>query len=162
MTTTLDSFNAWAGEPPAGERDYFRGVARARFVIRKVFRIIDECARRAGLEPLHHQALLQAFGGPEGGMRVNELGDRLDVSAALASRLVSELEASGYVRRERSDADRRVTRVSATEGGQRILAAIDDDVHLHVGYFQHQLTDADRAAALRVVAFYAGAAMPRG
>ena len=40
---------------------YFHGIAKARYVIRKVIRIVDEQAKKAGLDPLEHQALIQSI-----------------------------------------------------------------------------------------------------
>jgi len=48
-----------------GFEEYFHGVSEARYVIRKVFRIVDDQAKQAGLEPLEHQALIQIFGSPK-------------------------------------------------------------------------------------------------
>lgn len=44
------------------KHDYFIAVARIRYIMRKVFRIIDEHAKKLGLDPLAHQALLQVYG----------------------------------------------------------------------------------------------------
>jgi hypothetical protein len=38
-----------------------------------------------------------------------------------------------------------------------LLAEIDEKVHLHVEYFQRQLSDQERVAALGIFAFYLGA-----
>jgi DNA-binding MarR family transcriptional regulator len=139
-----------------GFDDYFHGVAEARHVIRKVFRIVDEQAKQAGLEPLEHQALIQIFGSPAP-LRVIDVADRLDIAPAFASRLARRLEEKGLVTRSPSQEDRRSTYVHATDPGRDLLAAIDESVEIHVGYFQHQLSDDERAAALGIFAFYVGA-----
>jgi DNA-binding MarR family transcriptional regulator len=139
-----------------GFGDYFHGVAEARHVIRKVFRIVDEQAKQAGLEPLEHQALIQIFGSLAP-LRVIDVADRLDIAPAFASRLARRLEEKGLVTRSPSKEDRRSTYVHATDRGRDLLAAIDESVEIHVGYFQHQLSDDERAAALGIFAFYVGA-----
>ena len=71
--SAIEAFYDWVerhrGQPSglAGEglKGYFHGVAEARYVIRRIFRIVDEQAKSAGLEPLEHQALIQLFGAPE-------------------------------------------------------------------------------------------------
>ena len=60
---------------------YFYGVSRARYVLRKVFRLIDEEARRHGLEPLQHQTLIQIVGAESEPLRVNEIAERMDIQA---------------------------------------------------------------------------------
>lgn len=138
---------------------YFRGIAQARYTVRRVFRIVDEQARRAGLDPLQHQALIQIFGAGESTLRVNDVAERLDIAPAFASRLVRELESRELVTRLASDTDRRITLVSVTDAGRELLAQIDRDVHVHVAYFQSQLTEQERLAALTIFAFYVGVSL---
>jgi DNA-binding MarR family transcriptional regulator len=163
----VESFYEWArleagaGAPTdtadPGFAQYFQGIAEARFVVRKVFRLVDEQARQAGIEPLEHQALIQIFGGPPGEMRVNDVADRLDIAPAFASRLIRALEGRGLVTRSASEQDRRITLVEISDAGRQLLAAIDRDVHVHVEYFQRSLSDSARIAALGIFSFYLGA-----
>jgi DNA-binding MarR family transcriptional regulator len=140
-----------------GFDQYFHGVAEARYVIRKVFRIVDDQAKQAGLEPLEHQALIQIFGSPKP-LRVIEIAERLDIPPAFASRLAIGLEEKGLVTRSRSGEDKRSTHVEATDSARDVLAGIDQVVGMHVDYFQRQLSEAERASALGIFAFYVGAA----
>ena len=96
---------------------YFHGVADARFVIRRVFRIVDERAKLRGLEPLEHQALIQIYGARVDDLRVGALAERLDISSAFASKLVKALVSRGLIALTGSEADQRVTHVSATAAG---------------------------------------------
>jgi DNA-binding MarR family transcriptional regulator len=136
---------------------YFHGIAEARYVVRKVFRIVDEQAKAADLEPLEHQALLQIFGALAP-MRVIDLAERLDIAPAFASRLAKRLEDRGLVVRSPAPEDRRSKYLAATPRARELLAEIDKSVHLHVEYFQRQLRDDERVAALGIFAFYLGAA----
>lgn len=160
MSRTPLGAESHPGQDTAGFHDYFRSIAEAHHVIRKVFRLVDEQAKKAGLEPLEHKLLIQVFGAPEAPLPVHVVADRLDVSSALASRLLTGLADRDLVRRVPGEEDRRVTRVTITTGGQRLLAAIDRDVREQVGLFQQQLTDSDRAGALRIFAFYLGMSSP--
>jgi DNA-binding MarR family transcriptional regulator len=153
----------WVSASGAGRqrhlKEYFRGIAQARYTVRRVFRIVDEQARRAGLDPLQHQALIQIFGAGEAALRVNDVAERLDIAPAFASRLVRELAAKGLVSRDASDTDRRITLVSVSDAGRELLAQIDRDVHVHVTYFQSQLSEEERLAALVIFAFYVGVSL---
>lgn len=160
----VGAFYDWVNRPRSAEdmlhtrgfQTYFHGVAEARYVVRKVFRIVDEQAKQAGLEPLEHQALIQIFGSPRP-LRVIDVADRLDIAPAFASRLAKRLEEKELVTRSPSESDRRSTYVVATDLARDVLAAIDDRVGLHVAYFQSQLSETERAAALGIFAFYVGA-----
>jgi DNA-binding MarR family transcriptional regulator len=135
---------------------YFHGIAEARFVVRKVFRVVDEQAKAVGLEPLEHQALIQVLGATKP-MRVIDLSERLDIAPAFASRLAKQLEDRDLVVRSASEEDRRSKFLSPTPRTRELLAEIDEKVHLHVDYFQRQLSDQERVAALGIFAFYLGA-----
>jgi DNA-binding MarR family transcriptional regulator len=136
--------------------DYMQIVAQARYVIRKVQRIIDECVRSNGLDPLEHQALIQIYGAAEQKLPIGHLAERLNIVSALASRLVQQLEGAGLVRRTPSLRDRRATYVGTTPKGVARLYAIVEDVHHEVGYVRSKLTPVQRRAAHEIMAFYVG------
>ena len=135
---------------------YFRGVANARYVLRKVFRIIEDQAKSEGLDPLAHQALLQIYGSAAQELRVKELAERLDISSAFSSSLARTLCEKGLVERFAVDGDQRATMLRATDEGVAFLARIDSAVKLHVEYFNHQLSQEDREMTVYVMMFYVG------
>jgi DNA-binding MarR family transcriptional regulator len=138
-------------------RAYMHSVAQARYVVRKVVRIVHEQAKRVGLDPLEHEALLQIYGtGSDELLSVNKLADLLDVAPALASRVIKSLAAKDLVRRQQSGTDKRVTLVAATDAGVAILRTVDREVHVHIDYFRKQLEESDRLALMAVFAFWAG------
>lgn len=137
-------------------KGYFGGIAEAHRVIRKVFRLVDEQAKKAGLEPLEHKLLIQVFGAPGAPLSVYAAADRLDISSALASRLIKGLVERGLVDRVPGEHDRRVTNVTITPAGRQLLATIDADVRHQVELFQRELTDDERDGALRIFSFYLG------
>lgn len=159
--STMEAYTHWAGIPDSDRgrnlQTYVTNLADARFVIRRVLRLVNDHAKDLGLEPLTHQALLQIYGtNYGGGISVSALAKRLDIPSALASRLVRDLEQEGLVVREPSAKDRRVTTVSATREGIERLRDIDDSVHYDIIGFHRQLTDEQRLAALSIFAFYVG------
>ena len=88
-TTVKSASTPREKRPPGADRhDYFAEVAEARYVLRRVFRIAEEQARDAGLDPLAHQALIQIYGSPDRRLRVAQLADRLDITPAFASSLL--------------------------------------------------------------------------
>ncbi|SOD60383.1 DNA-binding transcriptional regulator, MarR family [Streptomyces zhaozhouensis] len=159
MNDGMQAYLEWAdigeGRRRSEFQSYVRNVAEARYVMRRVLRIVEERAKEHGLEPLSHQALLQTYGAGDG-ITVSRLAARLDIAAAFASRLVRQLEGQGLVGRSPSESDRRVTIVTATDQGAERLAAIDDDVHRYIAFLQHELADEEKHMALSVFAFYVG------
>ncbi len=147
-------------------RTYMQIVAEARYVFRTVQRIIDDCAKGHGVDPLEYQAMLQIFGVPEQRLPIGHLAERLSIVSALASRLVQQLERRGYVARSRSQMDRRATYVSATKPGADLIRSVFEDVHDEVDYFRLKVTESQRRAAHEITAFYVGSldksSNPRG
>jgi DNA-binding MarR family transcriptional regulator len=138
---------------------YFEGVALARYVLRKVFRLVEEQAKLAGIDPLEHQALIQIYGSSDMRLRVKDVAERLDIAAALASNVLKSLEQRGYVARMRSATDQRAMLVSVTARGTRLLHRIDEQVHDHVDYFTRQLSQEAREAAISIMMFYIGVSL---
>lgn len=153
---------AWASEAKvrrASDFDsYAHGIAEARYVMRKIARIGDDEARRHGLDPLQHQALLQAYGAGSALHTVGQLASRLDVAPALASRVVNSLARRELVIRRRTSGDRRVTMIEVSDEGVHLIKSIDHAVHIHLEYFQAQLTGDQQLAALANFSFYLGIA----
>lgn len=154
---TAIALEAWTSKDRAGsdQKTYVQAVAAARYIIRRIVRIVDEAARDAGFDPLVHQALIQIFGNPEP-LTIGQLADRLDVVPAFTSRIIRDLESRGLVERRRIDQDRRVTRVVATRAAAPVLAEINERVELEAQLFHRQLSDDEREAALVVFAFFVG------
>jgi DNA-binding MarR family transcriptional regulator len=146
---------------PQDLKSYFQSVAEARYAIRKSFRIIDEEARAHGLEPLQHQALIQVFGARDSQMTISQLAERLDVTPALASRLVRGLVADGHLTRVASRKDRRLTYVEITEPGIRVLVDILTQVELKIEMFQRRLRPDEKLSALMILGIYVGVPLGR-
>lgn len=161
MQDAMGAYREWADihevERNSDFQSYVYNIAEARYVIRRVTRIINEEAKSFGLDPLLHQALLQTYGAADGReLAVGGIAERLDIAAAFASRLISQLERMGLVQRKPSMHDRRAINVAATASGIQLLKDIDNAVHHHIAYFQQQLDDGQRKAALAIFAFYVG------
>ena len=143
----------------ADRRPYFQGVAQARYVLRKVFRLVEEEAKRAGIDPLAHQALIQIYGSPTGALKVKDVAERLDITPAFASSLVKALAARGLIVTKRDKHDSRVSWVQVTKDGRALLHRIDEHVQIHVDYFSRGLKPEETEAALSILMFYAGVSL---
>jgi len=161
VNVTMRAYAKWADicedERTNDFQRYVTNIAEARYVVRRVLRIVDEEAKKHGLEPLLHQALLQIAGHDDGrGISITELARRLGVAATFVSRMVTRLEAAALVRRRPAVRDRRTRRVTVTPLGMTMLSGIDEEVHFRVGYMRDDFTEHQRVAALSIFAFYVG------
>lgn len=140
----------------ANKHEYFKAIAHVRYILRKVFRMVEERARELGLESLAHQALLQIYGSPNQQLRVSELAERLDIAPAFASNLIKGLIKRKLLKRESDASDRRVTVLQITSAGRDLCHRIDEEVRPHVDYFTSQLTPDERETAVSTLMFYVG------
>ena len=143
------------------KREYFMAVAHVRYILRKVFRMVDEQAKKAGLESLAHQALLQVYGNSNQALRVSELAERLDIAPAFASNLIKGLVKRKLLQRGSDPFDMRVTILQITAAGRELCHRVDQKVRPHVDYFTSQLTADERETALSILMFYVGPGSPR-
>jgi DNA-binding MarR family transcriptional regulator len=134
---------------------HVKAIAHARYVLRRILRLLDEQAVSGGLQPLQHQALLQIYGA-DSALPVSKVAERLDIAPALASRLIRQLEEKGLVERARIVGDRRVIAVKASAEGVELLRTIDESVHDRVDNFQRELSDEGKLGALATFSFYLG------
>jgi DNA-binding MarR family transcriptional regulator len=142
-----------------GAKGYFQSVSEARFVVRHVFRLVDERAKIHGLEPLEHQALIQIYGARSDEISVSEVADRLHIAAAFGSKIVKALVQKQFVRSRPSELDQRVVHLSVSPAGAKVLELIDQDVRMHVDYFTRRLAPDQKDAALAIFAFYVGSSI---
>jgi len=103
----------------------YRALAEFRYQIRKFFAFSDQAVQAAGLERGQYQLMLAIKGMPEGARpRIREVADRLQVQHHSAVELINRLEASGYVKRERAEEDRREVLLALTPKGEKVLAEL--------------------------------------
>jgi DNA-binding MarR family transcriptional regulator len=127
----------------------YRALAEFRYQIREFFAFSDRAVQAAGLESGQYQLMLAIKGMPEGlRPRIRELANRLHVQHHSAVELINRLEAGGYVRRERTEEDRREVLLSLTPKGEKVL----EELALH--HHEELLEAAPRlvAALRRVIA----------
>lgn len=100
----------------------YRALADFRYQIRRFLRVSEEAARKAGLEPQHHQLMLALKGIPPGEEpRIAYLAERLQIRHHSGVELVDRLEKKGLIQRSRGERDRREVHVELTRRGERIL-----------------------------------------
>lgn len=104
-------------------------VVDADEVFSKVLRLVrtvqngmQNIDRSHGLSGSQLWAIWQISAQP--GQRVSELAEALHIHPSTASNLLDKLEARGFVRRERRDADNRVVRLYLAADGSNLVKAI--------------------------------------
>ena len=112
------------------DRHDYAVLASFRRSLRVFLAFSGEAARKAGLTPQQHQAILAIHGmAPEDGMTVHELAEQLLLKPQTAVELVDRLEDAGLVRRQRDEVDRRRVFLTLTAKASKILEKLSV-VHL--------------------------------
>jgi DNA-binding MarR family transcriptional regulator len=137
-------------EPRTPPDPHEAAVADARFLMRRAFRMIDDEARKLGLDPLANQLLVQLRGAPAVTRTVSELAVRLDIPLNLASRLARDLDRRGLVERLQSPDDGRVRLIRATDEGIDLARRIGDRARVRFTELQGGFSEEQRRAALLV------------
>ncbi len=106
-------------------KEDYESLAEFRSALRRFLRFTEASAREAGITPQQYQTLLAVMGQRERDWAsVGEIRDALQLAHHATVGLVDRCQTAGLVVRTPHDADRRVVRVSLTEAGRRVLAAI--------------------------------------
>jgi DNA-binding MarR family transcriptional regulator len=108
----------------------YEALARFRYELRKFQAFSQSAAKRAGLTPQQHQALLavRGFSG-KGPISVGELADRLLIRHHTAVELINRMTRLKVLNRGVDDADSRRVLVSLTREGERRLQQLSR-IHL--------------------------------
>lgn len=100
----------------------YRALAELRYRIRKFVREGDGVSSSSGLEPQQYLLLLMIRGIPSGHeATVSNLAERLSLKHHSVVELIDRMESHGYVRRSRSNEDRRSVLVSLLPKGEKML-----------------------------------------
>lgn len=100
----------------------YENLAAFRYALRQFLRFSEDAAKRAGLTPQQHQALLAIKGFPRRDeVTVSELAERLQLRHHSTVELLDRLAKLKLVARAQSDNDRRQVNVRLTPRGEQIL-----------------------------------------
>ncbi|KMS56456.1 MarR family transcriptional regulator [Novosphingobium barchaimii LL02] len=102
----------------------YQALAEFRFSLRQFQTFSEQKAEECGLTPQQHQALLVIRAAPAGTATIGYVAERLIVKPHSATGLVNRLVALDFVKRGRSDGDKRQAVLNLTEGGHQTLAAL--------------------------------------
>ncbi len=109
------------GVAPLSKADY-ELLAEIRYLLRRFSAFSEEAARRAGLTPHHHQALLAIKGFPgKESLTVGELAERLGVRHHSVVGLIDRLASRDLVQRRASLSDRRQVLIELTPQAEALL-----------------------------------------
>lgn len=110
-------------QPQELDRDDYRALSEFRYLIRRFLEFSQNAARRAGLTPRQHQALLAIKGFPRDDRpTVGDLAERLRLRHHSAVELVDRLVAAGLIERLHDARDRRRVLLVLTEVAETRLA----------------------------------------
>jgi DNA-binding MarR family transcriptional regulator len=107
-------------------REEVQQAAAFRAALRSFERTVEQVSASAGLTPQQYLLLVTIEGAPDGSgtETIGGVAERMRLAQSSATGLVERAEAAGLVRRERSERDGRIVRVSLTRRGRDRLAEV--------------------------------------
>jgi DNA-binding MarR family transcriptional regulator len=102
------------------DQDY-RLLAEFRYLLRQFLALRKASARKAGLTPQQHQALLAIRAADGGVLSTSQLAERLAIKVHSAVELTGRLSDTGLLKRQTDAADRRRVLLSLTPKGGKLL-----------------------------------------
>jgi DNA-binding MarR family transcriptional regulator len=103
----------------------YRALSEFRYLIRCFLEFSQNAAKRVGLQPRHHQALLAIKGFPVNApVTVGDLAERLRIRHHSAVELIDRLEEAGLVVRQADNNDHRRVILDLTERANAHLAEL--------------------------------------
>lgn len=103
-------------------------LANYRHQLRLFLKFSESAAAQYGLEPQHHQLLLQVAGVPDGTQAtVGYAAARLGLRANSVGQLCKRMEEKGLIIRTSAEGDRRLVVLTPTAKGRDVLEALSID-----------------------------------
>jgi len=100
----------------------YQDLAGFRHALRQFIHFSEEAAKRAGVTPQQHQALLAIKGFPgRDRVTVGELAERLQLRPHTTVELADRLEQLRLIERHRDEKDRRRVHLKLTSRGEHVL-----------------------------------------
>lgn len=87
----------------------------------------------------------------ENGVSQQQIAGALDIRPQSVSEAIATLEARGFIRKESSSADRRITLIYLTEEGQRHAAILAQEREAHARRFFSVLTEEEKTTLMTLL-----------
>jgi DNA-binding MarR family transcriptional regulator/YHS domain-containing protein len=135
--------------PPASAARARQLGGLLRRLARQLAGPVDEAARSAELAPAEWAALLEV--GQHRRLMMSRLAQACEIPFSTMTGLVGRLETKGYLRRIRTETDRRVVHVEMTARGERAYQArLEADMHIVIALLD-ALTAREQDAVVRAL-----------
>lgn len=132
--------------------------------IEKIKAIFDACylAKRPrdllpplpkGVTPsyIHYLDVIESFGQQGVSVKVSDISDALDIPRPGVTRTVKEMQAKGYLRKQTSESDGRVTYITVTEDGKKLSKIYNTQYFNRLLPLLEDISDEDAECTIRTI-----------
>ena len=132
--------------------------------IEKIKAIFDACylAKRSrdllpplpkGVTPsyIHYLDVIESFGQQGVSVKVSDTSDALDIPRPGVTRTVKEMQAKGYLRKQTSESDGRVTYITVTEDGKKLSKIYNTQYFNRLLPLLEDISDEDAECTIRTI-----------
>lgn len=130
----------------------------------KIKAIFDACylAKRSrdllpplpkGVTPsyIHYLDVIESFGQQGVSVKVSDISDALDIPRPGVTRTVKEMQAKGYLRKQTSESDGRVTYITVTEDGKKLSKIYNTQYFNRLLPLLEDISDEDAECTIRTI-----------
>lgn len=132
--------------------------------IEKIKAMFDACylAKRSrdllpplpkGVTPsyIHYLDVIESFGQQGVSVKVSDISDALDIPRPGVTRTVKEMQAKGYLRKQTSESDGRVTYITVTEDGKKLSKIYNTQYFNRLLPLLEDISDEDAECTIRTI-----------
>lgn len=132
--------------------------------IEKIKAMFDACylAKRSrdllpplpkGVTPsyIHYLDVIEALGKQGVSVKVSDISDALDIPRPGVTRTVKEMEIKGYLHKQTSESDGRITYITATDEGRHMLQVYSEQYFNRLLPLLENISDEDAECTIRTI-----------
>ena len=95
--------------------------------------------------------MIESFGQQGVSVKVSDISDALDIPRPGVTRTVKEMQAKGYLRKQTSESDGRVTYITVTEDGKKISKIYNTQYFNRLLPLLEDISDEDAECTIRTI-----------
>ena len=100
---------------------------------------------------IHYLDVIESFGQQGVSVKVSDISDALDIPRPGVTRTVKEMQAKGYLRKQTSESDGRVTYITVTEDGKKLSKIYNTQYFNRLLPLLEDISDEDAECTIRTI-----------
>lgn len=100
---------------------------------------------------IHYLDVIESLGNKGVSVKVSDISDALDIPRPGVTRTVKEMESKGYLYKQTSESDGRVTYIFATDAGKHLLQVYSEKYFAGLAPLLYNISDEDAECTMKTI-----------